>query len=956
MMPFISRRQDSASRTSRAAEPWHAVRTAARPARTRLPLDALASAALERAAALGCSHAEVRVERIRSQFVALRDGHVRDDRRRHRARRRACASSATARSGFAATVELNADAAAAPRRRGRRAWRPSHVLGPGRARRAGRRARPRRRSTWSSPYEVDPTDRAAGRQGRRSSRTGARRLLARDVVDHVTRLRPGRGGGQALRRPVGHRDHPAPGPHPPRRRGRRRRRRLGRRSSRCAPWPRRSGGAGSTSPARAGTGTPSSAGSPTSWPRSWRRRRSRPGTYDLVIDPSNLWLTIHESVGHATELDRALGYEAAYAGHVLRHLRPARHPPLRLARHARRRATAPRPTASPPSATTTRVSRPSPSTSSATASSSATSSTGAWRPRTASAAPTAAPSPTRPCTSPSSAWPTSRSSPPAPGPGPTTEELIAGRRARHLRRRRQELVHRHAALQLPVHRPALLPHRPRPPGRPAARRRLPGQHHRLLGLARGRRRHRRPTCSAAPSTAARASPARWPRSATAVPRRSSAASTSSTPGPRRAGEPTGDRLRPPAPDVHRAGASSSSGRWRPAGRRVRRDRRGAQRGRRPLRQQHHDHQRRATRPPGHRRQLPRRRRRPAAGAGVARMAVGVASASGDVDVADLVRASEAEADGAAPADDACRRLAPPGAAGASGRGRRLRRAAGHRPSPAVLDGVVRALATPSAGPGRPATCWPGSPPTASRPPTWASSTGLRLRHVQPAGTLELVARSADGTRSAWAGAGTSSGSTTSTSTPSRTASTAAWPGPSAGSSSPPDATRSLLPPDATADLMVALSEAHVGPRRRGGPQRLLGARAAAPSSARPCRRCPSTLRSDPAEPGLESRAVPRDQRRRGPTSRSSTTASPSARTAGSSDGTLRRLRYHRAAAAPVGDRARPARGDNLMLELPGATATLDDLIAAHRAGAAAHLPLVHPRGRPGHAPAHRPHP
>jgi TldD protein len=38
------------------------------------------------------------------------------------------------------------------------------------------------------------------------------------------------------------------------------------------------------------------------------------GRYDLVIDPSNLWLTIHESVGHATELDRALGFEANYAG------------------------------------------------------------------------------------------------------------------------------------------------------------------------------------------------------------------------------------------------------------------------------------------------------------------------------------------------------------------------------------------------------------------------------------------------------------------------------------------------------------------------------------------------------------------------------------------------------------------------------------------------------------------
>jgi len=39
-----------------------------------------------------------------------------------------------------------------------------------------------------------------------------------------------------------------------------------------------------------------------------------PGAMNLVIDPTNLWLTIHESIGHATELDRALGYEANYAG------------------------------------------------------------------------------------------------------------------------------------------------------------------------------------------------------------------------------------------------------------------------------------------------------------------------------------------------------------------------------------------------------------------------------------------------------------------------------------------------------------------------------------------------------------------------------------------------------------------------------------------------------------------
>jgi TldD protein len=39
-----------------------------------------------------------------------------------------------------------------------------------------------------------------------------------------------------------------------------------------------------------------------------------PGKYDLVLHPSHLWLTIHESVGHSTELDRALLWEADYAG------------------------------------------------------------------------------------------------------------------------------------------------------------------------------------------------------------------------------------------------------------------------------------------------------------------------------------------------------------------------------------------------------------------------------------------------------------------------------------------------------------------------------------------------------------------------------------------------------------------------------------------------------------------
>jgi TldD protein len=45
-----------------------------------------------------------------------------------------------------------------------------------------------------------------------------------------------------------------------------------------------------------------------------KARTVEPGKYDLVLDPSHLWLTIHESVAHPTELDRVLGYEANFAG------------------------------------------------------------------------------------------------------------------------------------------------------------------------------------------------------------------------------------------------------------------------------------------------------------------------------------------------------------------------------------------------------------------------------------------------------------------------------------------------------------------------------------------------------------------------------------------------------------------------------------------------------------------
>jgi TldD protein len=43
-------------------------------------------------------------------------------------------------------------------------------------------------------------------------------------------------------------------------------------------------------------------------------RPVEPGRYDLVLLPSHLWLTIHESIAHPTELDRIMGFEANYAG------------------------------------------------------------------------------------------------------------------------------------------------------------------------------------------------------------------------------------------------------------------------------------------------------------------------------------------------------------------------------------------------------------------------------------------------------------------------------------------------------------------------------------------------------------------------------------------------------------------------------------------------------------------
>ena len=45
-----------------------------------------------------------------------------------------------------------------------------------------------------------------------------------------------------------------------------------------------------------------------------KARSVEPGKYDIILDPTNLWLTMHESLGHPTELDRVVGMEANFAG------------------------------------------------------------------------------------------------------------------------------------------------------------------------------------------------------------------------------------------------------------------------------------------------------------------------------------------------------------------------------------------------------------------------------------------------------------------------------------------------------------------------------------------------------------------------------------------------------------------------------------------------------------------
>jgi TldD protein len=268
----------------------------------------LAESVLDRARKAGCSHAELRVERIRSQAVSLRDGELEtaaDDTETGIGLRVVSDGSI----GFAATVAHDAGAAAdlvdlaleiariAARASGRRVE-LAEEGGHGEV-------------EWTSPHETDPVAVPLSQKVALLADWSAR-VLDAPGIDHVSasvlavtedKCYADLAGTLARQRRV--RVHPH-----------------------LEAVALGEGGDFETMRTLAppaGRGWEYLQGDGWDWetelaelPGLLRDKLGSPsvtsGRYDLVIAPTNLWLTIHESIGHATELDRALGYEAAYAG------------------------------------------------------------------------------------------------------------------------------------------------------------------------------------------------------------------------------------------------------------------------------------------------------------------------------------------------------------------------------------------------------------------------------------------------------------------------------------------------------------------------------------------------------------------------------------------------------------------------------------------------------------------
>ncbi|MDT0302789.1 TldD/PmbA family protein [Streptomonospora wellingtoniae] len=268
-----------------------------------LPMRRLADAALQRARDLGAEHADFRLERIRGRYLTLTDAEL-DSEYDSDTLGFAVRVVHDGVWGFAASTELSPDSAAAVAERAVTVAAVSAAASTERIELAPEPAHPD--AAWVSSYEVDPF--AVGPREQTATLAGwSRRLLDDSRVDHVDasvlavkeqKFYADTAGTTTTQQRV-----------------------------RIAPeaevFATRGGVLDSmrTIAPPAGRGweylaqvEPQLDRLPDLLAEKLAAPSVEPGDYDLVVHPSNLWLTIHESIGHATELDRALGYEAAYAG------------------------------------------------------------------------------------------------------------------------------------------------------------------------------------------------------------------------------------------------------------------------------------------------------------------------------------------------------------------------------------------------------------------------------------------------------------------------------------------------------------------------------------------------------------------------------------------------------------------------------------------------------------------
>ena len=170
--------------------------------------------------------------------------------------------------------------------------------------------------------------------------------------------------------------------------------------------------------------------------------------------------------------------------------------------------------------------------------------------------------------------------------------------------------------------------------------------------------------------------------------------------------------------------------------------------------------------------------------GGAGMAAGTVARTGTPDIAELVAASEQAARDAGPG----RGRRPAGLRRAAGR-RRLGRRPGRDLDPGVRGVRPGPRRRRSARPATAASCCSASPSTRCATTYLGTSTGLRLRHDQPTGRVELNGKSPDFSRSVWSGVGTRDFLDVSVAGARRRGRAQAGAGRSGGSSCRPGATR-----------------------------------------------------------------------------------------------------------------------------------------------------------------------